>query len=158
MTPEPASAEFDETRDRSAQGRAVRGCASASRVGLVLSTRRFSTSADTSEFPAASVTRARRSWRPSETPVVFQETEKGAPSESVPIVCQTEPSKRWKATVATPEPPGSEAEAESETEPRRFAPGSVRTAPGSVLSTRRLETTLESFVLPALSVASARRS
>ena len=60
---------------------------------------------------------------------------KGAPFASVPTVCQLEPSKRWKATEAIPEPPGSVAEAVSETEPRRFAPGSSSELVGSVLST-----------------------
>jgi hypothetical protein len=63
----------------------------------------------------------------------------------------------WKTVDATPEPVSAVA-AESVTLPRRFAPGSARVAVGGVLSTRRFETTEEIVVLPARSVAIARRS
>ena len=43
--------------------------------------------------------------------------------------------ERWKASEATPVPPGSEPEPVSETVPRRLAPGSSWEAEGAVLST-----------------------
>jgi hypothetical protein len=59
--------------------------------------------------------------------------------------------------VLMPEPPSLVADV-SETVPPRSAPGSFMVALGGVLSTRRFATGAEFVTLPALSVATARRS
>jgi hypothetical protein len=68
------------------------------------------------------------------------------------------PGERWIFTFMTPEPPVSVAVALRVTVSRRFAPGSLSEAVGTVLSTRRLATVGEIDVLETLSVASARKS
>jgi hypothetical protein len=69
--------------------------------GAVLSTRRF-VAVLVPVFPAVSVATARRSYSPSETPVVSQLAVNGA-DVSVPIVVQVElpAGARWKATCTT---------------------------------------------------------
>ncbi len=63
----------------------------------------------------------------------------------------------WKTTDATPEPPVSAAVADRATEPRRAAPGSSRSAVGTVLLTRR-SSSCESSWPPKLFTTTARRS
>src|SRR5581483_2949702 len=66
---------------------------------------------------------------------------------------------RWKSAEATPEPPSAEFEV-TVTVPLRLAAaaGAVIEPVGFVLSTRRLEITLEVVWFPTLSVATVRRS
>jgi hypothetical protein len=92
--------------------------------GSLLSTRVLATW-PTSALPATSVTKTRRSYRPSARPAVSR-VEAYGELTSMPIVVHVSSSagERWKLTELTPVPPASLAVAESETVPRRFAPGS----------------------------------
>ncbi len=66
--------------------------------------------------------------------------------------------ERWILTLATPEPAPSPAVASSVIVPFRYWPGSVIVTVGAVLSTIAPEYTVELAVLPALSVATERKS
>src|SRR6059036_636810 len=104
-------------------------------LGAVLSMRRLATTAGAaSAFPAVSVATERKSYRPSVTLVVSNETEYGK-VPSVPIVVQEPPpaGRRWNATELTLEPPVSIAPALSVIVWRRLAPGSVRLEVGAAV-------------------------
>src|SRR5438093_5769887 len=94
--------------------------------GAVLSTVTVR-SAEFAALPALSVARARRSYVPSATLVVFQ---------FVPIVVQAPApaGERWTIRLATPEPVPSSAEGLSESVPRAGEPGSASEAVGAVAS------------------------
>src|SRR5213083_634502 len=122
-------------------------------LGAVLSMRRLATTAgDASAFPALSVATERKSYRPSVTLVVSNETEYGE-APSVPIVVHELPpaARRWNATESTPEPSVSPAPALSVTVWRRLAPGSARIEVGAAVSDLASWDDVARATLPALS-------
>ncbi len=118
-------------------------------VGMVLSTRTPLTT-ELVELPLRSVAIARRSYRPSASAVVSQ-----AAGVSLQVSCPA--GEVWYVVDAMPEPASLEV-ALRVTVPWTFAPGSASVTVGFELSTRRSETTAEVVTLPALSVATARKS
>ncbi len=112
------------------------------------------TVADVSTLPAWSVAIARRSRGPSGSVVVSQDAWYGAPG-SVPSVCHV-PSRTCSSTDVTPEC-ASFAVAPSVTVPVT-GPGSSTETVGLRLSTQRLVRAGELLELPALSIATTRRS
>ena len=122
-------------------------------LGAVLSMRRLATTAGAaSAFPAVSVATERKSYRPSVTLVVSNETEYGE-APSVPIVVQEPPpaGRRWNATELTLEPPVSIAPALSVIVWRRLAPGSVRLEVGAAVSDFASFAEVATAMLPTLS-------
>src|SRR5919108_595223 len=159
-TPEPPSAEFESTeivpRTTAPEAGAV-----TEPDGLLLSTRTLPTAADASELPALSVVITRRSYSPSPRDVVSSDTEYGALVSAEPMFVQlpVPAGERWNCAEATPEPPSAESES-TEIVPPTLAPaaGAATEPVGFVLSTRRFVTAIEYATLPAMSVATARRS
>src|ERR671922_199309 len=159
-TPEPPSAEFESTEIVPPTTAPALGAVTEP-VGLVLSTRTFATAAEATLLPALSVVTTRRSYRPSPTAVVSNETPYGEVVSTAPMFVQfpAPAGDRWNWAEATPEPPSAEFES-TEIVPRTFAPaaGAVIEPVGVVLSTRTLATTAEGVELPALSVVTTRKS
>src|ERR671924_2377697 len=83
-TPEPPSAEFASTEIVPRTFAPAEGAVT-DPVGFVLSTRTFATADDASELPALSVVTTRRSYRPSETPVVSKLTLYGELVSAAPM-------------------------------------------------------------------------
>src|SRR2546425_8474313 len=118
-------------------------------LGDVLSTSRLETSA-VWVFPAASVTKTRRSYSPSATPAVSNETVYGA-EVSVPIVDHVPAPAGLPWNVTEPAPDlAAVAVAFSAIVPPRFAPGSAIETDGAVRSTVTFRTAV--VVRPAASV------
>ena len=111
------------------------GCASIVVSGVVLSTSRLATIEEGALLPATSVVTTRRSYRPSETPVVSQLAAYGA-VVSVPIVVQVElpAGARWKTTCWTSDSE-SPALASRPTVARSGVPGFVSVLEGAPIST-----------------------
>jgi hypothetical protein len=93
--------------------------------------------------------------------VVSKLTEYGLEVSAAPIFVHVPApaGERWNCAEATPEPPSSEFEL-TEIVPRTLAPaaGAVTDPIGLVLSTCRFVTAVELTTLPAMSVATARKS
>src|SRR5919108_4117424 len=122
-------------------------------TGFVLSTK-LVTAADVLTLPAASVAITWMSTFPSATAVE---------SKLAPVDCHVPPPfvEYSYATLTTPEalaPPGSLVVDVRLTVPRRYGPGFVIVASGSVLSTSRPATGVDAAWLPATSYATVRKS
>src|SRR5512133_3080128 len=122
-------------------------------AGFVLSAR-LVTAAEVVMLPAASVATTCRSTLPSAT---------AAELKVAPVDCQLPPPlvEYSYATVTTPEafePPGSPVEDVRLTAPRRYGPGLLMVAVGTVLSTRRSVTGVAAAWFPATSYATVWKS
>src|SRR5207302_73129 len=122
-------------------------------LGAVLSIRRLeTTTGDASALPAVSVATARKSYRPSATPVVSKDVEYGnVPSVAIVVQEPLPDGRRWNATEVMPEPPVSLALAVSVTDWRRFAPGSSWLLVGAAVSDLTSLDDVAVVQLPALS-------
>src|SRR5579884_945046 len=134
-------------------------------VGFVLSTPTVVTGETVCTFPTASVATIRRSYCPSERPVVSQAVfQPPAALESVPIVVHVPApcGERWNATEATPlpEPSLTSLDETVTLEPEtKEPPAGVVTEPvGGALSTLTAVSAGEACVFPAASVTITRRS
>jgi hypothetical protein len=117
-------------------------------VGAVLSMRTFGRSGLVPIWPVPSVATARKSYRPSASVVVSSDVLHGG-DESLAIVVHEPPpaGRRSKSTCVVS---GSD-EAERDTVPLRFWPGSASVGVGATLSTATLRSA-DVVELPAMSV------
>jgi hypothetical protein len=155
-TPEPASAESDETVTADPVTFELADGAVTEPVGAVLSTL-TATGADVVWLPTLSVVMTRRSCSPSATPTVVSHVTDQPPAAlmSVPMSVQLLPpwSAYWNSADATPAPASPESEETVTAEPLRFAlaEGAVMDPLGAVESLVKVSVVPEE-ALPALSI------